>query len=74
MDQGHVSQLISRGIPAERIRLMRSFDPDSPADAEVADPYYGDDSGFTRTRTEIEASTPGLIAAVRGILADSSTR
>ena len=53
---------------------MRSFDPDSPADADVADPYYGDLSGFTRTRREIEAATPGLIATIRDILEDSSTR
>ena len=68
MDNGHVSQLIARGIPAEKIRLMRSFD------ADVADPYYGDASGFTRTRREIEAATPGLITAVRDFLEDSSTR
>ena len=74
MDNGHVSQLIARGIPAEKIRLMRSFDPNSPADADVADPYYGDPSGFTRTRREIEAATPGLIATIRDILEDSSTR
>ncbi|MFC3849871.1 low molecular weight protein-tyrosine-phosphatase [Corynebacterium hansenii] len=74
MDNGHVSQLIARGIPAEKIRLMRSFDPDSPSDAEVADPYYGDASGFARTRREIEAATPGLLAAVSGFLVDSSTR
>lgn len=74
MDHGHVSQLVARGIPAEKIRLMRSYDPDSPADAVVADPYYGDASGFARTRREIEAATPGLVDAVRRFLADSSER
>lgn len=74
MDQGHVSQLIARGIAPERIRLMRSFDPASPADAEVADPYYGEAEGFTRTRHEIKAATPGLLAEVRSLIAESSAR
>ena len=74
MDNGHVSQLIARGIPAEKIRLMRSYDPESPDGAEVADPYDGDVSGFARTRRDIEAATPGLIRSVREALADMSTR
>lgn len=65
MDSGHVSQLIARGIPEERIRLMRSFDPASPDGAEVDDPYYGGDEGFRRTREEIQAATPALVEWVR---------
>lgn len=74
MDNGHVSQLVARGIPPERIRLMRSYDPDSPEGAEIEDPYYGDADGFVRTREQIEAAAPGIIRAVRNVLADASTR
>ncbi|MEJ5920210.1 MULTISPECIES: low molecular weight protein-tyrosine-phosphatase [unclassified Corynebacterium] len=74
MDQGHVSQLIARGIPAERVRLMRSFDPASPEGAEVDDPYYGGPEGFVQTREEIEAAVPGIVAYARNLLADVSAR
>jgi protein-tyrosine phosphatase len=31
---------------AQKIRLLRSFDPAADANAKVPDPYYGPDSGF----------------------------
>jgi protein-tyrosine phosphatase len=30
----------------QRLHLLRSFDPSSPAGASVPDPYYGDDEDF----------------------------
>ena len=39
MDDGHVRGLRSAGVDPGRIRLFRSFDANSPAGAEVADPY-----------------------------------
>lgn len=30
----------------QKLHLLRSFDPDSPAGASVPDPYYGGDEGF----------------------------
>ena len=30
----------------ERVRLLRSFDPEAPSGAEVPDPYYADDEAF----------------------------
>lgn len=65
MDAGHRDELAAHDIDSDRIRLMRSFDPDSAEGAIVADPYYGDESDFARTRTEIEASTAGLLAWIR---------
>ena len=47
--------------------LFRSYDSDADG-ADVADPYYGDDSGFTRTRIQIAAALPGLLAEVRNLL------
>ncbi|MCS5480687.1 low molecular weight phosphotyrosine protein phosphatase [Corynebacterium sp. YIM 101645] len=66
LDTGHVSELIARGVPEEKIRLLRSFDPTSPAQASVADPYYGGPEGFTETRKQIEAAVTGLLDFSRG--------
>lgn len=66
LDNNHVSELVARGVPEEKIRLLRSFDPD-PAVAEegVKDPYYGGPEGFALTREQIEAASAGIIAWVR---------
>lgn len=74
MDEGHVNSLLRAGVPNEKIRLMRSFDPASPKGAVVADPYYGGPEGFVRTREEIEAATPGIITWVRETLDLASER
>lgn len=46
-----------------RIRLMRSFDPTAPADAEVPDPYYGDQAAFDHVFDVCLAACRGLLAA-----------
>lgn len=65
MDDGHVRGLRNAGVAPERIRLFRSFDANSPAGAEVADPYYGHRSDFTEVGQQIEAAVPGIVAYVR---------
>lgn len=65
MDSGHVRGLRNAGVDADRIRLFRSFDANSPAGAEVADPYYGHRSDFTEVGQQIEASVPGIVEFVR---------
>ena len=47
----------------QRIRLLRAFDPEAGPDAEVPDPYYGDDRGFDEVFTICEAAGRGLLAA-----------
>ena len=42
----HARDLRAAGADPERVRLLRSFDPDAPEGAEVPDPYYGGDAGF----------------------------
>lgn len=74
LDRGHVSDLTAHGIYPERIRLLRSFDPHSPEDADVQDPYYGDESDFVTTREQIEAAVPGMLAWVKTMLASASGR
>lgn len=65
LDPRHVSELVARGVPEDKIRLMRSFDPASPEGAGIDDPYYGGAEGFSTTREQIEASADGIIGWVR---------
>ena len=65
LDTRHVSELVARGVPEDRIRLLRSFDPASPSGAGVEDPYYGGPEGFTVTRQQIEAAADGILDWVR---------
>lgn len=62
MDAGHVRQLRSHGIEPEKIRLMRSFDPEAGSNLDCADPYYGTPADFTLARTQVEAAIPGILA------------
>ncbi|MDH6279568.1 protein-tyrosine phosphatase [Prescottella agglutinans] len=64
LDRGHDRILAGLGVPAERRRLLRSFDPDADGDS-VPDPYYGDIADFELVRDQIEAAVPGLLAWVR---------
>lgn len=65
MDNSHREALIERGVSPEKVRLMRSFDPNAPEGADVEDPYYGTEEDFTRVRKEIEAAVPGLLDWIR---------
>jgi protein-tyrosine phosphatase len=48
-----------------KVRLLRSFDPAAPPDAEVPDPYYGGASGFDEVFDLCEAACRGLVAHLR---------
>lgn len=61
LDQGHYRALMSAGYDKNRVRLLRSFDPDAGDDLDVADPYYGTEKDFTTTRTQIEAAVDGMM-------------
>ncbi|HJC30302.1 MAG TPA: low molecular weight phosphotyrosine protein phosphatase [Candidatus Dietzia intestinipullorum] len=67
LDRGHRGHLLDAGVDPARVRLLRSFDPAASGE-DVADPYYGDRDGFTRTRSEIDAALPGLVSTVRDLL------
>ena len=49
----------------DRVHNFRAFDPDSPADAPVPDPYYGGADGFDQVFDICEAGCRGLLAEVR---------
>jgi protein-tyrosine phosphatase len=65
LDRGHLDTL-RRTVPEpERVRLLRSFDPDAGGDDEVPDPYYGGPDGFTEVVAMVRAAMPGLVEYVR---------
>ena len=67
LDTGHARDLLRLGAPAERVVLLRSFDPDAD-DTSVADPYYSDESAFTEVRRQIESAVPGMLDWARSRL------
>jgi len=68
LDSGHVRELERKRL-GDRVRLLRSFDPDAGGD-DVPDPYYGTPEDFAEVRAQIEAAVPGLLSWVHATLAD----
>ncbi len=71
MDHGHLDELraIARADGERaRVRLLRSFDAAAPEGAEVADPYFGDESGFVEVLDQVERACRGLLDAVATVL------
>ncbi|MFI5716385.1 low molecular weight protein-tyrosine-phosphatase [Nocardia sp. NPDC051750] len=68
MTTEHDRHLAVRGVPFERRRLLRSFDPEADG-PDVPDPYNGATTEFELVRTQIEAAVPGLLAWVHSTLA-----
>ena len=61
LGRNHVRMLSEMGVPSNKIRMLRSFDPRSGAHAlDVEDPYYGTHDDFEDVFTVIEAALPGL--------------
>jgi len=48
-----------------KLSLLRAFDPASPPDADVPDPYYGGADGFDRVFDICLAACAGLLDQVR---------
>ncbi len=81
LDRGHLRTL-RRLAPtprdAEKVRLLRSYDPAVgpeddrgsrlSGDLDVPDPYYGDFAGFEECLKMIEAASDGLLDAVQEVL------
>ena len=66
MDRDNERELLHRAPDEEaraKVRLLRSFDPESVArgELEVPDPYYGGDRGFETVLDMVEAACRGLI-------------
>jgi protein-tyrosine phosphatase len=59
-------QRLARGrTQLPMIRMLRSFDPSAPVDAEVPDPYSGEDDGFEEVLDICERACRGLLDHVR---------
>ncbi|MEU8794379.1 low molecular weight protein-tyrosine-phosphatase [Streptomyces sp. NPDC048643] len=68
LDASHLKalrRLAPTAEDAEKVRLLRSYDPAAGADLDVPDPYYGHMDGFDECLEMVEAASPGLLAAVR---------
>lgn len=65
LDDSHRRALRAMVPEPDRVRLLRSFDPDAPDAAEVPDPYYGGDDGFVEVLAMIRGAMPGLLDWVR---------
>lgn len=65
LDGSHRRELRAMVAEPDRVRLLRSFDPEAPPGADVPDPYYGGADGFAEVLTMVEAAMPGLLDWVR---------
>ncbi|SDK81116.1 low molecular weight protein-tyrosine-phosphatase [Streptomyces indicus] len=73
LDETHLRalrRLAPTPADAEKVRLLRSYDPDAQGDLDVPDPYYGGRDGFDECLTLVEAACPGLLTAVQGALGE----
>ena len=71
LDRGHLRELRALTRDAadrDRVQLLRSFDDTAPAEADVADPYYGGDNGFAEVLRQVERGCRGLLDAVTEVL------
>jgi protein-tyrosine phosphatase len=48
-----------------KVVLFRNYDPESPRDADVPDPYYGEGDGFETVLDICEAACRGLLQHIR---------
>lgn len=66
MDKSNARNLLALGAPADRIRLMRAFDPAFEPDhaPDVPDPYYGGPEGFARVFEMLDAAAHGLLRSL----------
>ena len=68
MDRSNRDDLASTAPSAEllqKLHLLRSFDPASPAGADVPDPYYGGEDGFDLVLDLCLAACRPLLERVR---------
>jgi protein-tyrosine phosphatase len=68
MDRDNLSELLAVAPDeeaAEKVRLLREFDPAASGDLDVPDPYYGGDRGFDTVLDMVEAACRGLLDELR---------
>jgi len=68
MDRANLRDLLQMApddLAKAKIVLFRNYDPDSPRDADVPDPYYGEGDGFETVLDICEAASRGLLQHIR---------
>jgi protein-tyrosine phosphatase len=68
LDRTNLRELLAQAPDeeaAEKVRLLREFDPAADGDLDVPDPYYGGDRGFETVLDMVEAACRGLIDELR---------
>jgi protein-tyrosine phosphatase len=68
MDRANRDELLrlaGDGRDRAKVRLLRSFEPSAPPDAEVPDPYYGGPRGFEEVFDICERACRGLLAHLK---------
>jgi protein-tyrosine phosphatase len=68
MDRGNLRELLALAPDedaAEKVRLLREFDPAAGGELDVPDPYYGGDRGFETVLDMVEAACRGLVDELR---------
>ena len=68
LDRANLRELLAVApdeAAAEKVRLLREFDPASSGDLDVPDPYYGGDRGFETVLDMVEAACRGLLDELR---------
>ena len=62
MTGAHAQQLTDLfPLVRDRVFLLRSFDPDSPPNSDVSDPFFGSIDEYRRCRDLIRRAIPGLV-------------
>jgi protein-tyrosine phosphatase len=68
MDRANLRELLALAPDeeaAEKVRLLREFEPAASGDLDVPDPYYGGDRGFETVLDMVEAACRGLLDELR---------
>ena len=67
MDHANLRDLRALGQGSARLELFMTFHPQAPVQ-EVPDPYYGGEDGFEEVLDLVEATSDGLLDALRARL------
>ena len=64
-NKARILALCSTKKEREKVSLLRDFDPDSPPDSSVPDPYYGGEDGFETVLDICERGCAGLLRSIK---------
>ncbi len=68
MAREHRDAMIERGADPAQVVLFTDFDPASPADPDVFDPYYDGEAAFAAVLHQVERTAEVLLERVRPTL------